>query len=518
MVKEIKRYHSSKLYILISLITLLLVIIQVKTMVQGNIPATIDIKKTGNIASSFPSEILSEIEKNRTYAPISKENLISRFKETFLYEYNSNTTPTSYIECSYDENNYSFIDKKSAIADVEYLFSSLEYGYAGYKCFGGEKSFAAAKQEIIKGIEVFKADMPSSYLEGLIYKNLSFIQDGHFAVGQKSLVKRYRMYMSEKFEIEKESNTFYLMENGEKKLIVSIENTEPLNYIKPSINKNGNIIYRLCFLAQTDNAEMPIKVELSDGSITVNLSNISDNYKANHMKSIYSLKEMHGIPVIKVSSFVPSNELQNFEEDAKKMRDRNLLIIDLRGNSGGSSSYSTNWIKNFTGYDYKETYVSSSLCTEISIDALLFSVKRLYGNEYYKEYEDKLKKQYTPSLEYKNWSKVEYNPTEKIKNKIPIFILVDRYTASAGESFVDALKDLDNTFVVGTNSSGTGDIGNAAHYILPNSKIEVTFGSLLIINEDLELTDGLGIKPDFWINPKDAEMRVLKLISNFSNK
>lgn len=513
--KEIKRYYSSKLYIAISLITLLLVVIQVKTTVQENIPAAIDIKKAGNLVSSFPSSILSEIEKSRTNTPISKENLISDFKENFLYEYDSNSISAAYIEFSPNENNYSFIDKKSAIADVEYLFSAIKYGYAGYKCFGGEKTFASAKQSIIEGIEAFKTGIPPNYLEELIYKNLSFIQDGHFAVGKKTLVKKYRMYMSEKYEIEKENDTFYLIENGEKKPILSVENIQPFNYVKPSIDKNGDIIYRFCFLAQADNAEIPIKVELSDGSIILNLSNISSDYKSSRAKNIYKYKEIRGIPVIKVNSFVPSEELRNFEEDAKNMRDKNLLVIDLRGNSGGNSSYSTNWIKNFTGCDYKETYVSSSLCTEMSREALLFSVKRLYGNEYYKEYEDELKKQYTPSLEYKNWSEVEYNPNEKIKNKIPIFILVDRYTASAGEGFVDALKDLDNTFVVGTNSSGTGNIGNASNYILPNSKIDVAFGSLLIINENLELTDGLGIKPDFWVNPKDAEKRVLQLIYKF---
>lgn len=287
-----------------------------------------------------------------------------------------------------------------------------------------------------------------------------------------------------------------------------------VQYRNASIDKNGNIVYRFCYLAQANNAEMPIKVELSDGSILLNLSNISADYKSSRTKDIYTYKEIHGIPVIKVNSFAPSEELNNFVEDAKNMRDKNLLVIDLRGNSGGNSSYSTNWIKNFTGCDYKETYVSSSLCTEISRDGLLSTVKRLYGNEYHKEYEEEMKKQYTPSSEYKYWSEVEYNPEEKIKNNIPIFILIDRYTASAGEMFADALKDLDNTFVVGTNSSGTGNIGNASSYILPNSKIDVTFGSLLTINEDLELTDGLGIKPDFWVNPKDSEKRVLQLIYN----
>jgi len=51
-----------------------------------------------------------------------------------------------------------------------------------------------------------------------------------------------------------------------------------------------------------------------------------------------------------------------------------MVIIDLRGNSGGSELYAFDWIKNFTNQQYKSPGFSSQLLTKNSKNAFLFSI------------------------------------------------------------------------------------------------------------------------------------------------
>lgn len=506
----------------LALIAIIIVVVLIKMWdgIYSTKFLNIDSKKADNIMKNIPKDILADMDNNRHFAALPEEELIFRFKNEFLYDYKPGEITNTYINVKSTLNDKNDVTKKQAIDDVGYLFSSLKFGYAGYKHFGGDEKFNDAKEKIIAEINKSDFDITTNDLEKIVRENLSFIQDGHFCVGDQGTCVRSKMFINEKYEFVRENNTFYLNLKNQKKCVVSINNEEPGKYIKASINKQGYIVYRLCTLNQSDDDMMSLNIKFKDGSSTkVDLQNMVYNYKAEQSKYKYQIKEVYNIPMIKLNSCEQSKELEQFAKDGAKLSKKNIVIIDLRGNPGGSEEYGHQWIENFTKQKYNAANVGSSLCSQISIDAMYATGKKLMEPSQYVKFKEEMNKSLVqtdkePGLE--NWSKIEWNNSKCIDNKSTIIVLMDFKTASAGECFIRDLKNLKNTIFIGTNSSGTSNVGNVGLYTLPNSKIQVIFGMSLYIDSDLQWRDGVGIQPDFWVNPNNVDYTALKFIKNYS--
>lgn len=487
----------------------------------------IDIAKAKNIKNNIPKEILQSIDKNRDTTNKSGGNrgTINDFKKEFLYKYEDLKDSPNFIEVK-ELSKRITIDETKAVEDIEYMFKSLKYGYAGYQYFGGDEKFLKAKENILKELKKVQKDsfgIECMRVEQIIYENLDFIQDGHFSIGSRRTCKNYNMFTTEEYEVGKEDNLYFLELKNEKKYIVTINDEKPEKYIKLSIDKDGNIVYRLCIVYQSNEDMLSLDIKLKDGkkenNIRINLDNTSKNYKYKDSNNIYKYEEIYNIPVIHLKSFIPSNELEEFAEEGKKTSKKDMVIIDLRGNSGGSELYAFDWIKNFTNQEYKSPGFSSQLLTKNSKNAFLYTAKRMVDAESFPKVEQQINDMYKNvqgELEYIGWSEVALDGAIHINNEKPIFVLMDKHTASAGESFVKALRNCSNTFFIGTNTSGMSNIGNVAYYVLPNSKIGIYFGNTLFVDNDLEWRDGLGVLPDFWVDSKDAEYRLLRFIKNYS--
>lgn len=62
-----------------------------------------------------------------------------------------------------------------------------------------------------------------------------------------------------------------------------------------------------------------------------------------------------------------------------------------------------------------------------------------------------------------------YNKPKTIANDVLIFVLIANPVASAGETFVMALREMENVVFVGSNTSGGWNVGNYCFFTLPNS-------------------------------------------------
>ena len=487
----------------------------------------IDIEKAKSIKNNLPEDILESIDKSRNITNEKTQNMgtVNNFKKQFLYKYENLEDAPKYLEVDESKKGIT-VDEEEAIEDIEYMFKSLKYGYAGYQYFGGDEKFLAAQENILKEIKKLKKDsfgIEITRVEQIIGENLEFIQDGHFSIGSRRTCKNYNMFTTEEYEVKREDNSYFLILNNENKYIVTINNEELEKYIKPSIDRNGNIVYRLCRLYQSDEDILSLNLKFKDGNrennISINLENTSKNYRYKASNNIYKHEEIYDIPIIDLNSFVPSKELEKFAEDGKKLSAKDLVIIDLRGNSGGNEIYAFEWIKNFTNQEYESPGFSSQLLTKNSKDAFLYTAKRMVDAESFPKFEQQINDMYMNlqgEAKYAGWSEVKKNGSIHINNEKAIFVLMDKHTASAAESFVKALRNCSNTFFIGTNTSGTSNIGNVTYYVLPNSKIGIYFGNTLFLDNDLEWRDGLGVLPDFWVDAKDAEYRLIRLIKNYS--
>lgn len=464
--------------------------------------------------------ILREVKENRKISSLPEKELMKRFKEKFLYKYEEDEPPKRVMEVpsGISKNN---INEEMAIEDIGYLFDFLKYGYGGYGYFGGDAVFLKAKENMVSDVKKLKGNINRIGLEKIITRNLDFIQDGHFSVDKSRLCKDYNMFINEKEEIVKEGQVYYFVKNNNKSEILSIKDKSPKEYIKPSLNNDGELVYRLCFQEKSDKEKIVLKVKLKEenNDIEVELKNMARINNSQGSKEQYVYKEKDGIPYIDLNTFVNSKELERFSEEGKLMADKKALIIDLRGNSGGNEMYAFDWIKNFSNQEYSSSGISVSLNNNLTIDAMLRMGRKIADKESYPELERQIREAYKNGgyeEGFKQWSKIDYGFEKTIENNVPIFVLMDMNTASAGESFVEALKSMKNTIFIGSNSSGTGNIGNVGEYTLPNSGISLCFGSTLFLDSNLEWRDGIGIQPDFWVSPNDADKRVIKFIKNHS--
>lgn len=481
--------------------------------------SSIDVNKAKNIMGNIPDEVLEDIKTNRYQKTKSRDEIIDTFKSKFMHKIDLSKEPSlDYTQNEGDNDNIN-IDK--AIEDMDFLFQVLKNGYVGYKYFGGDEKFSKAKENIIKELYEYKETLEEGTLKEVLCNYLDFIQDGHFAIGGRQICKDFYLFINERYELVKEKSKYFIIIDNEKKAIKSINNDEPGKFIKPSINDEGYIVYRFATLNQNhkDTISINISVEGKDDCMNIELNNLSKKYKPIRDDKVYEYKTVANIPVIKLGSFRDYNVLEQFVKDGEKARKEDLLIIDLRGNKGGNAKYAVDWIENFTKEKYTSSEISASLNTNTAKQALYASGKKFYSKDDFTSFKEQIDEYFASmkmDADYSGWSEVDYEDFKYIENDKLIFVLVDNYTSSAGEFFARALSNMENTIIIGSNSSGTENFGNMGLYILPNSKIEVMFGSLLSVNYDLKITDGLGIIPDLWVNPKDAHYRVIRLIHNYS--
>jgi len=462
-----------------------------------------------------------QIEKAKNTENIEK--LKKEFKKQ-LYQFNNleKQLPESSIKIERSLKKPGFLSEKKFLGDVNYLFEIFKYGYSGYQYFGGEQKFNNVEKNIIKAVKEksFFNFLSTKEFVKILQGNLSFIQDLHFAIDGKSVGNRYQYYMSSDYIFYKDKAGYYTNFEGQKAYIDKIQGGNIENFLKLSINKEGYIIYRLGKIEKVKkNNEIAINVVFKledDNSIDKKIKLIHPKMKYYQNKLPYHTYQKDGINIIehRTASANKNNlkKLEKFASEAPKFKDDKFLIIDLRGNSGGADIYASDWVENFTGVEPGEGIIESSLVTDTANRLLLNSFNQMYGMQY-SDLEGEYKKIFEKTKS--GWTKIKYHPYKSIGNDTLIFVLIDNGVASAGESFVNYLKQLENNIFIGTNTAGLLSFGNMGMCNLPNSNIELFISKTISLTPDLKSREGYGYYPDFWVAPIDALDISLKFIDNY---
>ena len=489
---------------------------------------TIFIVNSNVVALNRESNLPTDIEKTIFYHKIvetdNSKAVMQEFKK-YLYDFNdfNNELEPNTILINNKIKRPGLLSEKKILNDVDYLFKLLKYGYAGYKYFGGDSRFNKARESIIAEVKERSIlnFLTVKTFSKIIYKHLYFIQDLHFAVDGRSPGKRLQYYTSNLYNFHKDKKGYYTYLEGKKAYLVSINNGNYKEFIKLSLDKEGKVIYRLgkLYSIKTDEPILTIKFEvepLTERQVVnkkIELKKYKNNYYKN--KTPYNHYKKNGINIIehRTASANQKNrpQLDKFAQDGQKFKNDDYLIIDLRGNSGGSNIYASQWIKNFSGKKPVELMIGSELSTLTANKLLENSIKQSYGMEI-----EELDKEYQVLFDETStgWSEVEYTQPIKIDNDTLIFVLIGNSVASAGESFVEYLKQLENVIFLGSNTAGLVNFGNVGMCNLPNSRIELMISTSISISPDLKLKEGKGYYPDFWITPNDS----LELTLQFINK
>ena len=218
--------------------------------------------------------------------------------------------------------------------------------------------------------------------------------------------------------------------------------------------------------------------------------------RSDDMVKIY---EVDGIPVLRNRTFVHTDtQNQTFINSSRAFMNEPVIIIDLRGNVGGSDTATPPWVRNFTGVNPD----SNLFTAHMQLDTLTTNV---------------FNRGFLVNLPAPRWRIfVDSQPTSTIPipNDTLVIVLTDSVIASAGETFIGKLRQMDNVLVVGTNTAGSYLTTNMRAINLPASGVNVHFGTSLNFRPDFSQFEGIGFMPDLWVNPQNSLERVLMFIEN----
>ena len=434
------------------------------------------------------SEMQADVDAKR-----DKQYSDSNAKEVdiseFLPEYSGDPllTPDEIKMLTTESDTVTTVTYDEAVYDIDVCFRMLKYEYGAYYYFGGDELFDAAKENCLTAI-AGKETITNGGLADIIADNLSFIRDGHLVVNKKrntdNAKVKYEYFYCKGQNYALDDGGYYKIIDGEKWYYVGCDNDAvSMQY---AIDDEGRIVYspvRFCPKYDENGVRLPDAddILLKKGDITKKqtVKWIENEAYKSHSIDFKYYKE-NGIAYISLRSFWFDYEetVNEFIDTAMDVKDTNVIILDIRSNSGGNLTWSYEWNNKFAG-DH--------------------SNYRAFG-------EIKTTPQGKRNID------IKYDEIKRIANDIPIILLTDDVCMSAGEFFWYNVTSLENVTVIGSNTYG----GMVCVYIvdryLPNSKIFVSFGNALSYYRDDENHDAIGYEPDIWCNSKDALDVALRFI------
>jgi C-terminal processing protease CtpA/Prc len=211
------------------------------------------------------------------------------------------------------------------------------------------------------------------------------------------------------------------------------------------------------------------------------------------------------------------------------------LIIDIRGNPGGSDPTYEQPMMYLTDHSFKENTLAYIIFEKVPYEQYFWGISTSYKMGE-KEIEEgkKMLKDYFPAMKKgRNIQNPKYNPVYHPKNpgfKGQLYLLIDEGVASAASHFASLVKAYArNATIVGVETVG-GYYGHNGHmpfvYQLPNSKIKTKFSIVYVVQDAPYKPDqgeGRGIIPHYevwqsfedFMQNKDTQMEfVMKLIND----
>lgn len=389
-----------------------------------------------------------------------------------------------------DENGKLCITREQALEDYDYMWKALEENAP------------------------YLADLPQG-VEEIKIKNRNILENAVDPVSLDFFAIRIRKSLAE-INGGHPVGHIYLFEADTRK---RLEDTYNPDY---NVTKSYNIA-RLNALNDFVNNPKSIAFYeyLSGGSAqaTQNTNSVDYDLEALYNK-IVKIGEYNGSPYIKLKSmgnapaeiFMEHHKhvVGKLQEFCRENKDADNIIIDIRGNGGGSDGIWSNGLliplakEDLTYYD----------CFGIgygSLNKFLFQEEADHGKP--EDWPDssalpqKLLDFDMKKYEIRNFS------GEKVGFKGKVWLLADEGCYSASESFIVVSKQTGFATVIGTQSGGLGRGGQPWCFPLPNTGALIYYEPWYAVNDDGTCNQIIGTKPDIDVGEQDALGVCLDLIA-----
>jgi hypothetical protein len=403
------------------------------------------------------------------------------------------------------------ISAQQATEDVERLFYLLSHGYAGYAYFNQEGELGQAKARILQGLSSQSTWSGDAFF-GLLYDHLSFIVDCHMRIGDYQIAQHRDFWYDTELELAPAADGYEFPVDGTTYTVTSINNADPAPFIFPSLNREGEPIYRLGLLSAVEPAPLLLTAtsEAGERQFEIELQRSDFTY---YSEDIFREDVIGGIPVVRVRSFSDryEDDLNRFLATGTNHRGKPVIIVDVRGNGGGNERWPIGWIQRLTGRRAEAVFVTSELESKTSM------IGRANANAYWHhlvpdtpifgqdaERFTRLAEAFEGGTRLPGWTGPYYPAMPLIANDTTVIVVMNGLVASAGEGLVLRISQAENVVLVGENTLGCLTFGNISTHQLPHSRLQIqlpiNFGLFL----DMKSREEVGLAPDLWVPASDA--------------
>jgi C-terminal processing protease CtpA/Prc len=400
---------------------------------------------------------------------------------------------------------------EQAAQDVERLFYLFSHGYGGYAFFNQEGEFARAKARILEEI-TSRRTWSTQDLSQLLYERLGFITDFHLKIGDHPYAGHVDFWYDTDLELTPGKDGYEFEVEGERYEVVSVNRQDPESFVFPSLNEQGEPIYRLGTLSKTEPVPLVLVTarDAEPRQFEIALQRSDFNYLSD---DVFREDNLGGIPVLRVRSFgdVHQDELRRFVETARAHKDEPVIVVDVRGNGGGNEKWPVQWIQGLTGRRAESVFIVSELHSKTTMAgrANLFAhYDDLYPDvdTFRQDLESTTHaaQAYEDGTRQPGWTGPRYPQIPLIPNDTTVIIVMNDLVASAGEGLIMRASQMESVVLVGENSMGALTFGNISTHQLPHSRLKVTLPINFNLYLDRESREGKGISPDLWVPAADA--------------
>ena len=430
----------------------------------------------------------------------------------------------------YEPQEKDWLTKEEAIHDLEHLEWQIvnNHSYADLTKFDYQNAIDVMIADLKDGISNSDFALQLKIL-------VAHFGDGHGRVSMyKAVLKDKNKRGGLPFTIIGHDRKFYAIDSKKKAffepdfpMIQSINGVKIETYYQlakqmvtkttPDFVEGNSIEYlrelKLLMGMNGDQATEKVNVTFTDGQFTKNKILPIGRYKSyplqvNHVLHDTIFEKQIGYIALNDGMKSEDKFLAAIQEKMKKLKDTKGLIIDIRGNGGGSRAP----LNNFLPYFIKKPVVCNLARFRIDSDSKPtngYLEKRFAYPENYSSFTtaDKnciadFKRSFVPKyvIEKDKFSDYHYmvvNP-ETIESRYyydkPVIVLIDSGCFSASDIFAAGIQQGDNVRLLGETTGGGS--GFSKSRTLPNSKIKVKLSRIVSYQPNGKLYDGVGVKPD----------------------
>lgn len=364
--------------------------------------------------------------------------------------------------------------------DMEILYRALRTSYGCYNYFGSDEAFRPAIDAVIADCAAMETITRGAVRESLT-GYFAFLEDCHFTIGGSSANDLLVPFFYREVAYQR-TDSGYQTRDG--RTVASVDGCDDLDELfKLSLTREGELVYYPILLESRAiravmtgpvESDTVLTVRYSDGSADALTAEPYEMDTTSNELPNSSTSEEGGIPILAANGFSWDTGANLFLNTAIDYQNSELLVVDLRHCRGGQGDIVDCWFRAYAG----QSVPGNTLMLLPTYQRRIYAYDEVF---------------------------LSLDNTR--------IVLTSKFTASAGEYFVDRSYDLENTLLVGENTMGCIR-GGAGGITLPNSSLYIQFGNVLVLYPAGDyFQEYRGFFPDIWCPQSEAQEAVINFLA-----